>query len=92
MRKLVYAIVVLVCVMLGASFAVLNAEPVRVDFYLLVRDVPLSLLLVVTLTVGALLGAAVSFAWVLRTRMEVGRLRRRERAEAATLPQPAQGH
>ena len=80
MRKLVYAIVILICVLLGVSFATLNADPVRVDFYLLVRDVPLSLLLIVTLFAGALMGAVASLGWGVRARMEAGRLRRVERA------------
>ncbi|MCB1735666.1 MAG: LapA family protein [Gammaproteobacteria bacterium] len=90
MRKLVYAIVILICVLLGVSFATLNAEPVRVDFYLLVRDVPLSLLLMVTLLIGALLGTLASLGWGVRARIEAGRLRRIERTRslATTVQEP----
>lgn len=93
MRKFVYAIVILLCVALGVSFAVLNATPVRVDLYVSVQHVPLALLLIATLCVGAVLGVTASMAWRLKARIELGRLRGRERDSAThgTLPDPVQG-
>lgn len=76
MRRLIYVVVILICVLIGVSFATLNADNVRIDFFLGVRDIPLSLLLVVTLLLGAVLGALASLGWALRTRVELGRLRR----------------
>lgn len=49
-------ILVLIIILLGISFAALNAESVVVNYYVGSRTLPLSLLLMMILGLGALLG------------------------------------
>jgi putative membrane protein len=78
--------VALVAIMiLGASFAVLNAERVAVDYYFGVAQAPLSLMLVLSVTAGALLGILVSLGAVLRLRGENAELRRKARLASEEL-------
>ncbi|MDE2088977.1 MAG: LapA family protein [Gammaproteobacteria bacterium] len=60
----------------GLSFAVLNAGPVHLNYYFGSRDVPLSVALVLTLLLGAVLGVFSSFGIVLKLRREIARLRK----------------
>ena len=60
----------------GLSFAVLNASPVHLNYYFGSRDVPLSVALVLTLLLGAVLGVVSSFGVVLKLRREIARLRK----------------
>lgn len=80
MLKLIYALLALVLFVATLSFAALNAAPVTIDYYLGQHQVPLSLLLVVTLALGALLGSLVGLARVLHVKRELARLRRAARA------------
>lgn len=77
MRRLIEFLIVLVVVLFGLSFALLNAEPVALDYYLGTSSLPLSLALVIAAVVGALLGVAVTAGMALRQRREAARLRRR---------------
>lgn len=80
MLKLIYALLALALFVAALSFAALNADPVTVDYYLGQLQVPLALLLVAALVVGALLGSLVGLARVLRVRREMAQLRRAARA------------
>jgi len=66
-----------IIVLLGISFASLNAEPVAVNYYFGTQKIPLSLLLVITLGVGILLGLFVAFKVYLKNKWELSRLRSR---------------
>ena len=79
MLKLIYAILALLLFLAALSFAALNAAPVTVNYYVGSLDVPLSLLLVSALAVGALLGTLVGLGRVVRLRREMARLRREAR-------------
>jgi len=78
--QLIYALSALVLCVAALSFAALNAEPVAIDYYLGQLEVPLALLLVTALAIGALLGSLVGFGRVLRVRRDMARLRRESRA------------
>lgn len=65
--------------LLGVSFASLNAEPVFVNFYVGAGKVPLSLLLVLTLIFGVGLGLMASFIFYLKLKSKNKRLRQRLR-------------
>jgi putative membrane protein len=80
MLKLFYAALALLLFVAALSFAALNADPVSVNYYVGQLDVPLSLLLVSALAVGALFGSLVGVGRVLRVRREMARLRRETRA------------
>ena len=64
MRIILY-IILLIIVLLGATFAYLNADLVTFNYYLGERLIPLSLLLVLSLGVGLLLGIFVmAVSWI----------------------------
>lgn len=77
MRRLVDLIAIIIIVILGLSFAMLNTVVVQLNYYFGTSSVPLSLLLVTMLLVGAVLGALSTFGILLRQRAEIARLRRR---------------
>lgn len=81
MRRLVDLAVIIVIVMLGLSFAMLNHGVVQLNYYFGSISTPLSLLLVIMLLVGAVLGALSTVGLLLRQRAEIARLRRRTRVE-----------
>jgi putative membrane protein len=48
-------IFILLIMMIGAAFAVMNAEAVRLNYYFGVEELPLSVILVAALALGAIL-------------------------------------
>lgn len=62
--------------MTGIAFAVLNADPVTLNYYLGSAETPLSLALVGALGLGALLGVTASTGVILRMKREISKLRR----------------
>ncbi|WP_258868183.1 lipopolysaccharide assembly LapA domain-containing protein [Alkalilimnicola ehrlichii] len=77
MGKIIGIILLLVVVLFGLSFALLNAQPVELDYYLGMTTMPLSLALVLALIVGALLGVLASLTMWVRQRRELARLRKK---------------
>ena len=55
-KKILFIIALLLFLAIGLSFAILNASPVSIDYYLGNRQIALSLLLVYALGIGLLLG------------------------------------
>lgn len=76
MRVISY-IVCLFIIILGITFACLNAEPVTINYYLGTDKQPLSLLLVLTFGIGALLGLLVGIVLCLKLKSENYRLSHR---------------
>lgn len=76
MVKIVYLFLFLVLVIFGIVFAVLNAEPVQLNYYFGSKDVALSLVLVLAMIVGALLGVIASASMIISHRREVVKLRK----------------
>lgn len=76
MVRILYLLFALIVMAIGFAFAVLNDEPVRVNFYYVSRAMPLSLALVSALFVGSALGLIASLAVIVRQKREMGRLRR----------------
>ena len=62
---------------LGITFAGLNAETVAVNYYFGTNELPLSLLLVLVLAFGSLLGVLAGFTLYLRAKKENFKLRGR---------------
>jgi len=81
MRILKMLVIVLVMAA-GALFAVLNPHPVRLDYYFGKLELPVSVVVVATLGIGALLGMLAGFSAMLALKRENARLRRRERQTA----------
>lgn len=64
---------------LGLSFAVLNAEPVRFNYYLDSWQAPLSLILAAAVALGAIFGALACLGHQLRLKREISKLRKAAR-------------
>lgn len=69
----------LVLILLGAAFTVLNDGSVHLDYYFGALDLSFSLILIVTLAVGALLGVLASLGTLFRMKRENAQLRRQVR-------------
>jgi lipopolysaccharide assembly protein A len=76
MKRIVGFLFVLLVLVFGLFFGLLNADPVTVNYYFGARELPLSFVLVVMLVVGAVAGALAGLGVVLKTRREVRRLRK----------------
>ncbi len=76
MRIITY-IIALIILLAGVIFACLNAEPVKLNFYLGAHTIPLSLLLVVTLGIGLLVGLMASAMMYIKLKSENYRLKNR---------------
>ncbi len=70
----------------GLFFGLLNAENVEVDYYLGKTEMPLSVVMVVMLVAGAVLGTVASLGVVVRLRRRVARLRRELRKAGLESP------
>lgn len=70
-------LVILLVLMVGAGLAMLNPEPVRLDIYFIRLELPLSLILACTLSLGGMLGGIASMSFLLSTWRCTRRLRRR---------------
>jgi putative membrane protein len=69
-KRLISYIVFLIILLIGVSFAALNAEPVSVNYYIGTDHIALSLLLVYVLGVGILLGVLALLFPLLRLKKE----------------------
>lgn len=76
MVRLLGFVFLIALVALGLSFAVLNADPVTLNYYFGFLEVPLSMIVVVSLVTGALIGVLVSMGSLLRLRQTSARLKR----------------
>ncbi len=76
MLRLFNILLLIVLIVLGLSFAVLNADPVPLNYYFGYREIPLSMVVVVALAAGAVIGVLVSMGILLRQKQQAFRLRR----------------
>ena len=76
MVRIVYLVIFLILVIFGIVFAVLNAEPVELNYYFGSKEVALSLILVLAMIVGAILGIIASASMIISNRREVMKLRK----------------
>jgi putative membrane protein len=65
--------------LVGVALAVMNADPVNLNYYFGSRELPLSVLLVGAVFVGAILGMAAGLGGMLRVKRENADLRRQAR-------------
>jgi putative membrane protein len=70
---------VLVFLIVGASFAIINDAPVVVDLYFVTPELPLSLLLLLALGFGILLGGLAGMVYFMRVKKENADLKRKSR-------------
>ena len=76
MVRIVYLFIFLILVIFGIVFAVLNAEPVNLNYYFGSKEVALSLILVFAMIVGAVLGVIASASMIISNQLEVKKLRK----------------
>ncbi|HKK14069.1 MAG TPA: LapA family protein [Gammaproteobacteria bacterium] len=74
MSRILVTIVFLVLLVMGLSFAVLNAGAVPLNYYFGTLQLPLALVVVGALALGAVLGVLVSLGMVVRLKRQVHRL------------------
>lgn len=79
MIKLIKLLVFLFLIVLGAAFAVLNSQIITLDFYFSVIDLPVSVVIVAFMSLGALLGVIASSGIMLRLKHENSGLKRKAR-------------
>jgi len=76
MLRIIYIALIVLLVITGLVFAVLNAEPVQFNYYFDSLSVPLSLSMLVAMILGAILGVLASAGAILRQKRENHRLRK----------------
>lgn len=76
MLRLAYILFALILLVTGILFAVLNAEPVMLHYYFGDTEVPLSLTIISSIIVGAILGVFASAGIVFKLKRENSRLRK----------------
>lgn len=76
MSKILYAAAIIVLLLLGIIFAILNAETVTLNYYFASRQIPLSLAIMLAMLLGALLGVFASIVVIMKSRRELSRLRK----------------
>jgi len=76
MSKVIYGTVIILIILLGIIFAVLNSETVQFNYYFNSRTMPLSLAIILAMFIGAILGVIASIGLILRYKREVSRLRK----------------
>ncbi len=77
MKRVFGLLLLILLVILGLSFAVLNADPVKLNYYFGFADIPLSLIMVGALAAGALLGVLASLTVIVRYKARAVQLKRR---------------
>jgi len=77
MKRLLLLILFLLLLALGISFAVHNAELVTLNYYFGAISGPLSLIVIIALAAGAVLGVSTSLLLVFSQRRKVARLQRK---------------
>jgi len=79
MVRLIGFLFLVVLIVIGLSFAVLNSQPVSLNYYFGYRDVPLSMVVVLALAGGAVIGVLVGAGTIIKLKAQAGQLRRRLR-------------
>jgi putative membrane protein len=72
-------LLLLIFMVVGASFAIINDAPVKVDLYFITPELPLSLLLLLALGLGIALGGLAGMVYFMRVKKENADLRRQAR-------------
>ena len=77
MKRIFYLLLFLVVLVLGISFAAKNPQLVEVNYYFDFHWTgPLSMLLLIALAVGSVLGVLFTLGWVLRVKRQASRTRK----------------
>lgn len=74
MRRIVTLAIFITIFAIGAAFSAINTDPISVDYYLGTFTAPLSVIVVLSIVSGIILGAAIIYTSTLRLRYENRRL------------------
>jgi len=77
MKRLGFFLLFVLLVAFGLSFASLNSVSVSLNYYIGTVHGPLSLVIMITLILGAVLGLLASTGALMRQKREISRLRRK---------------
>ncbi|GGI77842.1 LapA family protein [Legionella impletisoli] len=73
--RILMIIVYLIIILFGVSFAVLNAKPVLINFYFTTFQMPISVLITLTLGLGVVIGALLLLSKYWRLKLEHHKLK-----------------
>ncbi len=76
MARIIKFVVLLIVFVIGLVFALLNDQAVQINYYFGSTEVPLSLVAVLSLVLGALVGMVVSLAILVKAKRQVSSLRK----------------
>lgn len=76
MKRILVFVILLVVALLGLSFALMNAELVSLNYYFATIQVPLSMVVVLAIVVGALLGVLTMLGMALGQKRELAKMRK----------------
>jgi putative membrane protein len=75
--RIIFYIIAIILVLFGLSFALLNASIVKLNYYLGTVEIPLSLLLLLTVALGVVIGLIASLGPFFKLRRKNHQLRLR---------------
>lgn len=76
MKRIIIFTILLLVALVGLSFALINAEMVSLNFYFNSIQAPLSLVMVVSLAIGAVMGVVASLWVVIGLKRELAKMRK----------------
>jgi len=76
MARIFSFIIILIIIVLGLFFGSINAETVKFDYFFGTADVALSIAMVLSLFVGAILGVIACMTLIIRLRRQVSKLQK----------------
>jgi len=77
MRRIVTIAIFITVFAIGAAFSAINTDPIAINYYLGSMTAPLSVIVVLSIVTGIILGAAIIFTNTLRLRYENRRLQKK---------------
>ena len=76
MKRIIIITILVLVALIGLSFALMNAEPVTLNYYFGKLQAPLSLVMVIVLALGAVMGVLASMWVVVAQKREMAKLRK----------------
>ena len=77
MRRIITIVIFVIVFAVGAAFSAINTNPVIINYYLGTLTAPLSVVMILSIVAGIILGAVAIFASTLRLRYENRRLNKK---------------